>query len=77
MKLARNVLAVSLLITIVWVSFLFVSYVISITILYTLEFPENPAVSVLRVIIGLLIAGAWIMGWYELTKLWLYKILLS
>jgi len=76
-KLTRNILAILLLITIVWISFLFVSYITSITILYTLEFPENPLIGTLRVVIGVLIAGAWVAGWYKLTKLWLYKILLS
>ena len=78
MNLIRNVLAIILLITIIWVTFLFISYVTSITILYTLEqFPGNILLSVFRVVIGALTAGAWIAGWYKLTKLWLYKILLS
>lgn len=78
MNLIRNVLAIALLITIIWITFLLISYVTSITILYTLEqFPENILLSVFRVVTGALTAGAWIVGWYKLTKLWLYRILLS
>ncbi|MEM1976990.1 MAG: hypothetical protein QXI18_05180 [Nitrososphaerota archaeon] len=77
MSLSRNVLAIIALMLIIWASLLLVSYVAAITILYTLEFPGDTLISIARVILGLLIAGAWVLGWYKLTRLWLYKILLS
>ncbi len=78
MKVLRNLLLIMLLITIVWITLLFISYIISVTVFYTLEhLPSAILPSILRVVIGLIIAGAWIIGWYQLTKAWLYKILLS
>jgi hypothetical protein len=76
MGLARNVLMILVLLILVWAAFLLVSYVITVTVLYTLEFPGDTVISIIRVAFGLLIAGAWILGWYKLTKLWLYMILL-
>jgi len=77
-SLKRNLAAVLALILLVWASFLAVSYVISVTVFYTLEhYPRDIVLSVLRVVIGLSIAGAWIIGWYALTKIWLYKVLLK
>jgi len=77
MGLKRNLASVMALMAIVWGTFLLVSYVISVTIFYTLEYPSDTVLSVLRVLIGLVTAGIWVMGWYALTKLWLYKILLE
>ena len=77
MSLLRNVLVILALILIIWATLLLVSYITAITILYTLEFPGDTAISIARVVLGLIIAGAWILGWYKLTRLWLYKILLS
>lgn len=76
MGLLRNVLLIMALILVVWAALLLVSYTTAITILYTLEFPEDAIISSARVVIGLLIASAWILGWYKLTRLWLYRILL-
>ncbi|MCD6341326.1 MAG: hypothetical protein J7L83_00485 [Thaumarchaeota archaeon] len=54
------------------------SYIISVTIFYTLEYSQrNLFLSVVRVLIGVSIAGAWVVAWYKLTKIWLYKILLG
>jgi hypothetical protein len=76
MGLARNVLMILALLILVWAAFLLVSYVITVTVLYTLELPGDTIISIIRVALGLLITGAWILGWYKLTKLWLYRILL-
>jgi energy-coupling factor transporter transmembrane protein EcfT len=77
MGLARNILMIIVLLILVWAIFLLVSYVITVTVLYTLELPGDTTISIARVVLGLIIAGAWILGWYKLTKLWLYKILLA
>ena len=78
MGLKRNVLSVICLMLIVWATFLLVSYIISVTIFYTLEYSQrNLFLSVVRVLIGVSIAGAWVVAWYKLTKIWLYKILLG
>ncbi len=78
MSLGRNLAAALTLLLVVWASFLVVSYVISVTIFYTLEhYPRDVVLSVLRVVIGLLITGIWILGWYKFTKIWLYKVLLK
>jgi hypothetical protein len=77
MGLARNILMIIILLTLVWAIFLFASYVITATVLYTLELPGDTITSIARVVLGIIIAGAWILGWYKLTKLWLYKILLA
>ena len=77
MGLLRNILVILILLIVVWATFLLVSYIISVMIFYTLEFPENVVIGATRVIIGFFIAGAWILGWYKLTRFWLYGILLS
>jgi len=77
MGLKRNLGSVLCLLIIVWITFLAVSYLIAITIFYTLEYSQTAIfLSVLRVIIGLAIASGWVIVWYKLTKFWLYRILL-
>jgi len=77
MGLTRNLVSVMILMLIVWGTFLLVSYVVSITIFYTLEYPSDTFLSILRVLIGLATAGVWVIGWYALTRFWLYKLLLE
>lgn len=78
MGLRRNLVGVLCLFTIIWITFLVVSYFIAITIFYTLEYPQTTiSMSILRVAIGLAVAGGWVIAWYKLTKFWLYRILLS
>ncbi|HDD40409.1 MAG: hypothetical protein DRN65_01610 [Thaumarchaeota archaeon] len=78
MGLWKNLGSVLCLLTIVWATFLVVSYITAVTIFYTLEYSQATVfMSVLRVLIGLAIAGGWIAIWYNLTKFWLYRILLK
>ena len=78
MGLLRNVLAVMALMVAVWGSLILVSYLVSVTVFYTLEhLPSNVLLSVLRVVMGLAVAAGWAFGWYLLTKTWLYRVLLS
>ena len=78
MSLLRNVLAIMALMVAVWGSLILVSYLVSVTVFYTLEhLPSNVLLSVLRVVMGLAVAAGWAFGWYLLTKTWLHKILLS
>lgn len=77
MGLKRNFLLILLLLTIVWATFLVVSYAVAITVFYTLEYPQiSILMSISRVAVGLVIMCCWIIAWYKLTKLWLYRILL-
>lgn len=77
MSLRRNFLNVFCLFIIIWITFLLISYLIAVTIFYTLEYPQTTIfMGVLRIVIGLVIAGGWVIAWYRLTRFWLYRILL-
>jgi len=77
MGLIRNILALMALMSIASATFLLVSYAVSLTVFYTLEYPGDTAISILRVLIGLATAFIWVAAWYYLTRLWLYRILLE
>ncbi|MCS7132819.1 MAG: hypothetical protein NZ918_03785 [Aigarchaeota archaeon] len=78
MGLGKNFVSVLVLFTVIWATFLVVSYLIAITIFYTLEYPQMmSSMSILRVIVGLVIAGGWVTAWYKLTRFWLYRILMG
>ena len=78
MRLVRNILLVSLLLLIVWASFLAVMYVMASTMFPALEQADgNIALSISRVVIGLAAFGLWVYAWYLLTRFWLYRVLLA
>ena len=78
MKLLKNFAAVLGLLTIVWVTFLLVSYILASTLFPAIEqASQNILASIMRVIVGLATFMIWILIWYTLTKIWLYKVLLK
>mgnify|MGYP000014570560 CR=1 FL=1 len=78
MKLLRNFAAVLGLLAIVWITFLLVSYILAETLFPAIEqASQNILASILRVIVGLMTFMIWVVIWYTLTKIWLYKILLK
>ena len=78
MRLLKNLAAVLGLLTIVWATFLLVSYILASTLFPAIEqASQNIFASILRVIAGLATFTAWVLVWYTLTKIWLYEILLG
>ncbi|RLG09635.1 MAG: hypothetical protein DRN68_01080 [Thaumarchaeota archaeon] len=78
MKLLKNFAAVLGLLAIVWVTFLLVSYILASTLFPAIEqASQNILASIMRVIVGLATFMIWILIWYTLTKIWLYKVLLK
>ena len=78
MRLLKNLAAVLGLLTIVWATFLLVSYILASTLFPAIEqASQNIFASILRVIAGLATFTAWVLVWYTLTKIWLYKVLLG
>jgi len=78
MRLLKNLAAVLGLLTIVWATFLLVSYILASTLFPAIEqASQNIFASILRVIVGLATFTAWVLVWYTLTKIWLYEILLG
>ena len=77
MKVLRNAGVICLLLTLVWASFLLVSYILASTLFPALEqADQNIFLGILRVAVGVSAFALWVYGWYNLTKFWLYKILL-
>ena len=78
MRPLKNLAAVLGLLAIVWATFLLVSYILASTLFPAIEqASRNIFASILRVIIGLATFTAWVLAWYTLTKIWLYKVLLG
>jgi len=78
MKSLRNLAAVLGLLAVVWVTFLLVAYILAATLFPAIEqASQNLLASMLRVIVGITTFMVWILIWYTLTKIWLYKILLK
>ena len=78
MRLLKNLAAVLGLLAIVWATFLLVSYILASTLFPAIEqASQNIFASILRVIVGLATFMAWVLAWYTLTKIWLYKVLLG
>jgi len=78
MRLLKNLAAVLGLLAIVWATFLLVSYILASTLFPAIEqASQNIFASILRVIVGLATFTAWVLVWYTLTKIWLYKVLLG
>ena len=78
MRLLKNLAAVLGLLTIVWATFLLVSYILASTLFPAIEqASQNIFASILRVIAGLATFTAWVLVWYILTKIWLYEVLLK
>ena len=78
MRPLKNLAAVLGLLAIVWATFLLVSYILASTLFPAIEqASQNIFASILRVIVGLATFTAWVLVWYTLTKIWLYKVLLG
>jgi len=76
MRLLKNLAAVLGLLAIVWTTFLLVSYILASTLFPAIEqASQNVFAGILRVIVGLATFTAWVLAWYTLTKIWLYKVL--
>ena len=76
MRLLKNLAAVLGLLAIVWATFLLVSYILASTLFPAIEqASQNILAGILRVIVGLATFTAWVLAWYTLTKIWLYKVL--
>lgn len=72
----RNTLMVLALLTIVWIGFLVVTFVLAYTLFPAIEFPDKSLLTgLIRVAIGMAAIASWIYGWYILTRMWLRKML--
>lgn len=77
MAVMKNTLSLILLLTIIWASFLLVTYILASTLFPALEQADGDlATSLARVVIGVSTFSAWVYGWYRLTRFWLYRLLL-
>ncbi|MCF8884573.1 MAG: hypothetical protein QW655_00270 [Nitrososphaerota archaeon] len=78
MSLQKNVLALIILVTFAWLSFMAITYALSFTLFQAIENIDIDAfLGTLRVVIGVTVFVVWVYGLYLLTKIWLYKILLK
>lgn len=78
MSAAKNTLMLLILLTIVWATFLLVTYILASTLFPALEQTDGDLfLSVARVAVGILTFSAWVYGWYRLTRFWLYRLLLK
>lgn len=76
MSLQKNTLMVIILLTIVWIGFIIVTYILAYTLFPTIEYADGGLlIGLLRVIVGIVVIALWIYGWYTLTKIWLRKML--
>jgi len=76
MSLLRNTLMVLILLTIAWVGFIFITFILAYTLFPALEYTDGSlTLGLLRVALGIAVIMLWIYGWYTLTKMWLRKML--
>ncbi|MEM1584010.1 MAG: hypothetical protein QXF28_01745 [Nitrososphaerota archaeon] len=76
MSLLRNTLTIIMLLTIAWIGFIIVTYILAHTLFPAIEYADGTLlIGLLRVIVGVAIIALWIYGWYTLTKIMLRKML--
>jgi hypothetical protein len=76
MSLLRNTLMVLILLTIAWVGFIFITFILAYTLFPALEYADGSlTLGLMRVSVGIAVIMLWIYGWYMLTKTWLRKML--
>ncbi len=76
MSLLKNTLNVLLLLTIAWIGFISVTFILAYTLFPAIEYADGSLIlGLLRVIIGVIVIALWVYGWYTLTKIWLHKML--
>lgn len=76
MSLLKNTLNVLILLTIAWIGFISVTFILAYTLFPAIEYADGSLIlGLLRVIIGVIVIALWVYGWYTLTKIWLHKML--
>lgn len=76
MSLLRNTLMVLALLTIAWLGFIVVTYILAYTLFPAIEYADGSLlIGLLRVIVGIAVIALWVYGWYTLTRIWLRRML--
>lgn len=66
-----------ILLTIVWIGFILVTFILAYTLFPAIEYADGDSVlGLVRVFIGVTVLASWIYGWYKLTKIWFYRLML-